>query len=80
MIARIWAGHRDPFRQKGITPTQAEPKLWCGLDRERKPIYVVDQQGRIIREPAMENPTIVVLTDRNDLDDQLFGKSAVSSF
>ena len=29
--------------------------------------------GRIIREPAMENPTIVVLTDRNDLDDQLFG-------
>ena len=29
--------------------------------------------GRVIREPAMENPTIVVLTDRNDLDDQLFG-------
>ena len=27
----------------------------------------------IIREPAMANPTIVVLTDRNDLDDQLFG-------
>ncbi len=29
--------------------------------------------GRIIREPTMENPTVVVLTDRNDLDDQLFG-------
>ena len=29
--------------------------------------------GAIIREPAMNNPTIVVLTDRNDLDDQLFG-------
>ena len=29
--------------------------------------------GAIVREPAMENPTIVVLTDRNDLDDQLFG-------
>ena len=29
--------------------------------------------GRIIRETAMANPTIVVLTDRNDLDDQLFG-------
>ena len=28
--------------------------------------------GAIIREPAMANPTIVVLTDRNDLDDQLF--------
>ncbi len=28
--------------------------------------------GAIVREQAMENPTIVVLTDRNDLDDQLF--------
>ena len=28
--------------------------------------------GAIIREPAMSNPTVVVLTDRNDLDDQLF--------
>jgi len=32
--------------------------------------------GRIILEPAMENPTIVVITDRNDLDDQLFGTFA----
>ena len=29
--------------------------------------------GAIVREQAMENPTVVVLTDRNDLDDQLFG-------
>jgi type I restriction enzyme R subunit len=28
---------------------------------------------KAILHPAMENPTIVVLTDRNDLDDQLFG-------
>ena len=32
--------------------------------------------GRIVREPRMGNPTIVVLTDRNDLDDQLFGTFA----
>jgi len=32
--------------------------------------------GRVILHPAMENPTIVVLTDRNDLDDQLFGTFA----
>ncbi len=32
--------------------------------------------GRAILHPAMENPTIVVLTDRNDLDDQLFGTFA----
>lgn len=29
--------------------------------------------GKIIQHPKMENPTLVVLTDRNDLDDQLFG-------
>ncbi len=28
--------------------------------------------GKIIRHPAMGNPTIVALTDRNDLDQQLF--------
>jgi len=32
--------------------------------------------GRIILHPDMENPTLVVLTDRNDLDDQLFGTFA----
>jgi type I restriction enzyme R subunit len=32
--------------------------------------------GRMILHPAMENPTLVVLTDRNDLDDQLFGTFA----
>ena len=29
--------------------------------------------GAIVRQQAMANPTVVVLTDRNDLDDQLFG-------
>jgi len=28
----------------------------------------------VVRHPAMQNPTLVVLTDRNDLDDQLFGQ------
>ena len=32
--------------------------------------------ARIVRHPVMENPTLVVLTDRNDLDDQLFGTFA----
>ena len=29
--------------------------------------------GKVIRHPAMENPTLLMITDRNDLDDQLFG-------
>ncbi len=32
--------------------------------------------GKVIRHKAMENPTLVILTDRNDLDDQLFGTFA----
>jgi type I restriction enzyme R subunit len=32
--------------------------------------------GRVVLHPAMENPTLVVLTDRNDLDEQLFGTFA----
>jgi len=29
--------------------------------------------GKIVQHPAMSNPTLIILTDRNDLDDQLFG-------
>lgn len=32
--------------------------------------------GALVREPLMANLTIVVVTDRNDLDDQLFGTFA----
>ncbi len=35
--------------------------------------------GKLIRHPAMANPTVVVITDRNDLDDQLFGTFAGNS-
>jgi type I restriction enzyme R subunit len=34
--------------------------------------------ARVMREQAMENPTIVVITDRNDLDGQLFGVFSLS--
>ncbi len=32
--------------------------------------------GRVILHPRMANPTLVVITDRNDLDNQLFGTFA----
>ena len=38
-----------------------------------KSLLMAFYAGQIIKHPAMENPTLVVLTDRNDLDDQLFG-------
>lgn len=38
-----------------------------------KSLSMVFFSGQIITHPHMENPTLVILTDRNDLDDQLFG-------
>ncbi len=38
-----------------------------------KSLLMAFYAGQIIAHPAMQNPTIVVITDRNDLDDQLFG-------
>lgn len=34
--------------------------------------------ARVMQDTAMENPTIVVITDRNDLDGQLFGVFSLS--
>jgi type I restriction enzyme, R subunit len=41
-----------------------------------KSLSMLFYAGKAIIEPAMANPTLVVLTDRNDLDDQLFGQFA----
>lgn len=38
-----------------------------------KSLSMVFYSGQLVASEEMENPTIVVLTDRNDLDDQLFG-------
>lgn len=37
-----------------------------------KSLSMVFYAGYLVVEPAMQNPTLVILTDRNDLDDQLF--------
>lgn len=37
-----------------------------------KSLLMAFYAGRLVKHPSMENPTLVVLTDRNDLDDQLF--------
>jgi len=43
-----------------------------------KSLSMVFYAGKVIVEPKMQNPTIVVITDRNDLDDQLFDTFAGS--
>ena len=43
-----------------------------------KSLSMVFYAGKVIRHPAMQNPTIVVITDRNDLDNQLFATFAAN--
>ena len=43
-----------------------------------KSLSMVFYSGKLITAPDMQNPTIVVITDRNDLDDQLFDTFASS--
>ena len=38
-----------------------------------KSLSMVFYSGKLALSKELENPTIVILTDRNDLDDQLFG-------
>ena len=42
-----------------------------------KSLLMAFYAGQLVRQPEMANPTLVVLTDRNDLDDQLFGTFAM---
>ncbi len=39
-----------------------------------KSIEMLLYAAKVMRDPRMGNPTLVLLTDRNDLDDQLFGE------
>jgi type I restriction enzyme R subunit len=39
-----------------------------------KSLSMVFYSGKVVQQPDMENPTLILLTDRNDLDDQLFGE------
>jgi len=43
-----------------------------------KSISMACYAGKVMTEPAMKNPTILVVTDRNDLDGQLLGTFAMS--
>ena len=44
-----------------------------------KSLSMVFYTGIVVSDPEFENPTIVVLTDRNDLDNQLFNTFSASS-
>ncbi|VVM08174.1 type I restriction endonuclease subunit R [Methylacidimicrobium tartarophylax] len=71
-VAEPGAGY-EAGRKSGGQPGDRRIGVVWHTQGSGKSLTMAFYAGRIIREPTMENPTIVVLTDRNDLDDQLFG-------
>ena len=59
-----WTRRRQGDRRAGV--------VWH-TQGSGKSLTMVFYAGRLALDPRLQNPTIVVLTDRNDLDDQLFG-------
>ena len=66
-------GRYEAGRKPGGEPGDRRIGVVWHTQGSGKSLTMAFYTGAVIREPAMENPTIVVLTDRNDLDDQLFG-------
>jgi type I restriction enzyme R subunit len=66
-------GGYGPTHLRGGQPGDRRIGVVWHTQGSGKSLTMVFYAGRIIRHPEMENPTIVVLTDRNDLDGQLFG-------
>ena len=69
-------GRYEAGRRPGGKPGDRRIGVVWHTQGSGKSLTMAFYAGCIIREPAMENPTIVVLTDRNDLDDQLFATFA----
>ncbi len=67
------AGRYESGRQAGGEPGDRRVGVVWHTQGSGKSLTMAFYAGCIVREPAMHNPTVVVLTDRNDLDDQLFG-------
>ena len=65
-------GRYETGRRSGGAPGDRRIGVVWHTQGSGKSLTMAFYTGAIVREPAMENPTTVVLTDRNDLDDQLF--------
>ena len=69
-------GRFEAGRKPGGDPGDRRVGVVWHTQGSGKSLTMAFYAGRVILHPSMENPTIVVLTDRNDLDDQLFGTFA----
>ena len=84
IIKKMAAYHQFHAAQKALLTTLAAAGI--GGDRRGGVVWHTQGSGKsltmlffagmLIQHPALENPTILMLTDRNDLDGQLFGTFA----
>lgn len=86
-IVKILAGYHQYFavkkavertKQALVDKTGKVGVVWH-TQGSGKSLSMVFYTGMVVSNAAFDNPTIVVLTDRNDLDDQLFGTFNASS-
>lgn len=84
IIKKIAAYHQFHAVRKAVQATVGASKpegdrragvIWH-TQGSGKSLTMLFYAGRLIEQSALENPTVVVLTDRNDLDDQLFATFA----
>ena len=68
-LGRHWSG-----KMHGGKPGDRRAGVVWHTQGSGKSFSMLFFAARMVRHPAMQNPTLVVLTDRNDLDDQLFGQ------
>ena len=84
---KILAGYHQYFAvKKAVERTKEALKTGSGkagvvwhTQGSGKSLSMVFYAGIVVGDPTFENPTIVVLTDRNDLDNQLYGTFCASS-
>lgn len=60
-------------RSDGLPSVRGKGGVVWHTQGSGKSITMICFAARVMQEPLMENPTLVVITDRNDLDGQLFG-------
>lgn len=73
-----WQGVQEDPSNYGLPSVKTQSKgdkrvgvIWH-TQGSGKSLLMAFYAGQLVKHPAMANPTLVVLTDRNDLDDQLF--------
>src|SRR5690606_38777842 len=64
---------------KRVEPGSGKAGVVWHTQGSGKSISMVCYAGKLLAQPEMNNPTIVVVTDRNDLDGQLFNTFKMAS-